>query len=352
MSQGNHRSLMISLSWTLSFCQELWIRCEENCRWDQHFFESPWTGWDLGRCNDAMNQGRFPFNVTYPDMNGTTTTTTKYSPEQILGCNSWIIPWTIRLDILRWWGHTRISCISGIIENISVFNAHFLTLTPISFVEGILVALRFLFKRRGLSSAKGHLRMWMILEWTCQRLALWEFAPWLRPSDFELPSEVVEAYKTAVYLCESWVLPFITEQILDEHFKGEAVKCDNMQHELFNSSWMCWFMWLQLALGLLSLFSGFLFVFQSTVLWILRSFEIYAILLFGFAWHRGRQEILPLGPPVPDPLLPDAPLTPAPFPGGRGASLIDKSKKTMRLGLNDKSLWQLYLWSMKPSKSI
>eukprot|EP00435_Cladocopium_sp_Y103_P067975 s227_g30.t2 len=59
--------------------EELWIRCDEKCR--------------------------FPFNVTYPDMNGTTTTTTKYSPEQ---------------------------------------------------------------------------------------LALWEFAPWLRPADFEWPSEVVE----------------------------------------------------------------------------------------------------------------------------------------------------------------
>ncbi|CAK9049712.1 unnamed protein product [Durusdinium trenchii] len=87
--------------------EELWIRCDENCQ--------------------------FPFNVTYPDSNGTTLTTTKYTPEQI---------------------------------------------------------------------------------------ALWEFAPWLRPADYEPPKEA--------------------------------------------------------------------------------------------------EEILPLGPPVPEPLLPPSPPLKAPFPGGRG----------------------------------
>lgn len=69
------------------------------------------------------------------------------------------------------------------------------------------------------------------------------------------------------------------------HFYGEAVKCNNTQHKPFNSSWIRWFMWLQLALDLFSLLSRFLVFFlcrlKPTVLWIC-SFEIYEILLFGF----------------------------------------------------------------------
>lgn len=110
------------------------------------------------------------------------------------------------------------------------------------------------------------------------------------------------------------------------HFYGEAVKCNNTQHKPFNSSWIRWFMWLQLALDLFSLLSRFRFVSVETdcaLNLFIRNLRNPSV----WIWRRG-QEILPLGPPVPDPLLPDAPLTPAPFPGGRGAQSwqIDKSK--------------------------
>ena len=76
-------------------------------------------------------RGGFPFNVTYPDPgNETTTTTTKYSPAERLGCFLW-----------------GVSCCS-MQDNTTVHG-----------------------------------------QFSLFRIALWEFAPWLRPDDYIPPEE-------------------------------------------------------------------------------------------------------------------------------------------------------------------
>lgn len=124
--------------------------------------------------------------------------------------------------------------------------------------------------------------MWMILEWTCQRLALWEFAPWLRPSDFELTMAVVEAYKIAVSL---WILGFAIHYWADFGWTTFTEKQWNVTTRSTSPSTPheyvglcdCNLLWMSFLCSLVF----FLCRLKPTVLWIC-SFEIYEILLFGF----------------------------------------------------------------------
>lgn len=124
--------------------------------------------------------------------------------------------------------------------------------------------------------------MWMILEWTCQRLALWEFAPWLRPSDFELTMAVVEAYKIAVSL---WILGFAIHYWADFGWTTFTEKQWNVTTRSTSPSTPheyvglcdCNLLWISFLCSLVFVLCRL----KPTVLWIC-SFEIYEILLFGF----------------------------------------------------------------------
>ena len=248
-----------------------------------------------GRWQIGVIWGRFPFNVTYPDMNGTTTTTTKYSPEQTLG-------WFFSQKTLQkcWkmkpqWIWCRVK-----------FQMNGLRCLQINqwFFCSTCLRCPFLpqFVGPGFPGSPGP---------GLPRLALWEFAPWLRPVDFEWPSEVVEVVGITwptvgrcweLWRCSNWEIP-------QPQSSPTCGLCSQENADI---------LWDEIRLQNLRQSQ----ILQKLIVWL-----YYALLVEVLSWIEGtgkmqcsthRQEILPLGPPVPEPLLPASAPMPAPFAGGRG----------------------------------
>ncbi len=195
-------------------------------------------------------------------------------------------------------------------------------------MEGIPVALRFLFKRRGLE---------------CQRAS--------SHVDIGMKACLV-GVRTLVATIWLWttkrscggreVLP---PQTLFVWILGFAVKWQHAAWAQLLNVLVYVTATLQLALGLFS-FSDFLFALNPPFIRNLRNSSDWICMA---PWTSGDSAI---GPTCARPSPARRSADPSAFSWRKRRQSDWQVKKTMRLGLNDKSLWHLYLWSMKPSKSI